>query len=176
MRVRHFLVAAIVASMAPTLTVAQSIRGTVIDSVSGKPVASARVAVYNTAFQTVADSLGRFAFSDVPAGDRALTIHTASLDSLSASYTVPVTVSGATTIAVRVPSALQIAGTACGDGYGSGGIVLGRLKLDDSTGSLAGTVSAEWKTAAGSEAPKWVSATAVREDDSRSAAFRSTPR
>jgi hypothetical protein len=160
MRVRHFLVAAIVASMAPTLTVAQSIRGTVIDSVSGKPVASARVAVYNTAFQTVADSLGRFAFSDVPAGDRALTIHTASLDSLSASYTVPVTVSAATTIAVRVPSALQIAGTACGDGYGSGGIVLGRLKLDDSTGSLAGTVSAEWKTAAGSEAPKWVSATA----------------
>jgi hypothetical protein len=146
--------------MAPTLTVAQSIRGTVIDSVSGKPVASARVAVYNTAFQTVADSLGRFAFSDVPAGDRALTIHTASLDSLSASYTVPVTVSAATTIAVRVPSALQIAGTACGDGYGSGGIVLGRLKLDDSTGSLAGTVSAEWKTAAGSEAPKWVSATA----------------
>lgn len=160
MRVRHFLAAAVVASMAPTLTVAQSIRGTVIDSVSGKPVASARVAVYNTAFQTVADSLGRFAFSDVPAGDRALTIHTASLDSLSASYTVPVTVSGATTIAVRVPSALQIAGTACGDGYGSGGIVLGRLKLDDSTGSLAGTVSAEWKTAAGSEAPKWVSATA----------------
>jgi hypothetical protein len=160
MRVRHFLVAAIVASMAPTLTVAQSIRGTVIDSVSGKPVASARVAVYNTAFQTFADSLGRFAFSDVPAGDRALTIHTASLDSLSASYTVPVTVSAATTIAVRVPSALQIAGTACGDGYGSGGIVLGRLKLDDSTGSLAGTVSAEWKTAAGSEAPKWVSATA----------------
>jgi hypothetical protein len=146
--------------MAPTLTVAQSIRGTVIDSVSGKPVASARVAVYNTAFQTVADSLGRFAFSDVPAGDRALTIHTASLDSLSASYTVPVTVSGATTIAVRVPSALQIAGTACGDGYGSGGIVLGRLKLDDSTGSLAGTVSAEWKTAAGADAPKWVSATA----------------
>ena len=109
MTVRRFLVAAIVASMAPTLTVAQSIRGTVIDSVSGKPVASARVAVYNTAFQTVADSLGRFAFSDVPAGDRALTIHTASLDSLSASYTVPVTVSGATTIAVRVPSALQIA-------------------------------------------------------------------
>jgi hypothetical protein len=160
MRVRHFLAAAVVASMAPTLTVAQSIRGTVIDSVSGKPVASARVAVYNTAFQTVADSLGRFAFSDVPAGDRALTIHTASLDSLSASYTVPVTVSGATTIAVRVPSALQIAGTACGDGYGSGGIVLGRLKLDDSTGSLAGTVSAEWKTAAGADAPKWVSATA----------------
>ncbi len=160
MMMRRSLVAALVASMAPTLTVAQSIRGTVIDSVSGKPVPSARVAVYNTAFQTVADSLGRFAFSDVPAGDRALTIHTASLDSLSASYTVPVTVSDATTIAVRVPSALQIAAMACGDqGYGSGGIVLGKLRVaDDSTAALVGTVSAEWPTTGGT-APKWVSAT-----------------
>jgi hypothetical protein len=116
--------------------------------------------VYNTALHTVADSLGRFALSDVPTGDRALTIHTASLDSLSASYTVPVTVSGATTIAVRVPSALQIAAMACGDrGYGSGGIVLGKLRVaDDSTASLAGTVSAEWPTTGGT-APKWVSGT-----------------
>jgi hypothetical protein len=161
MRVRHFLAAAVVASMAPTRTVAQSIRGTVIDSVSGKPVASARVAVYNTAFQTVADSLGRFAFSDVPAGDRALTIHTASLDSLSASYTVPVTVSGATTIAVRVPSALQIAAMACGDrGYGTGGIVLGKLRVaGDSTAPVSGTVSAEWRTT-GAQPPKWISAAA----------------
>jgi hypothetical protein len=57
---------------------------------------------------------------------------------------------------------LQIAATACGDGgYGSGGILLGRLKLaDDSTGSLAGTVSGEWKTAGGTNASKWASATA----------------
>jgi hypothetical protein len=161
MTMRRFFVAAIIASMAPALAVAQSIRGTIVDSVSGKPVASARVAVYNTAFQTVADSLGRFAFSDVPAGDRALTIHTASLDSVAASYTVPVTVLGTTTtIAVRVPSALQIAAMACGDrGYGSGGIVLGKLRIaDDSTASLAGTVSAEWPTVGGM-APTWVSGT-----------------
>jgi hypothetical protein len=160
MAMRRFVAAAIVAWMAPTLATAQSIRGTVVDSISGKPVPSARVGVYNTVLQTVADSLGRFAFSDVPAGDRALTIHTASLDSLSASYTVPVTVSGATTIAVRVPSALQIAAMACGDrGYGSGGIVLGKLRVgEDSTASLAGTVSAEWPTTGGT-APKWVSAT-----------------
>jgi hypothetical protein len=162
MIMRRSLVAALVASMAPTLTVAQSIRGTVVDSVSGKPVPSARVGVYNTALQTVADSVGRFVFSDVPAGDRALTIHTASLDSVAASYTVPITVAGATTISVRVPGALQIAAMACGEhGYGSGGIVLGKLRVaEDSTASLAGTVSAEWKTAAGAEAPKWVSATA----------------
>src|SRR6478672_1801503 len=105
MRMRRFLAAAIVASTAPALAVGQSIRGTVVDSASGRPVPRARIDVYNTALHTVADSLGRFALSDVPTGDRALTIHTASLDSLSASYTVPVTVSGATTIAVRVPSA-----------------------------------------------------------------------
>jgi len=160
MRMRRFFAAAVAVSMAPALAVAQSIRGTVVDSASGRPVPRARVDVYNTALKTVADSLGRFAFSDLPAGDRALTIHTASLDSLSASYTVPVTVSGATTIAVRVPSALQIAAVACGDrGYGSGGIVLGRLRVaDDSTAALAGTVSAEWPTA--TTTPKWISATA----------------
>src|SRR6478672_3946890 len=112
MAMRRFLAAAIVAWVAPTLANAQLIRGTVVDSVSGKPVPGARVAVYNTALQTVADSLGRFAFSDVPAGDRALTINTASLDSVAASYTVPVTVAGTTTIAVRVPSAFQIAAMA----------------------------------------------------------------
>jgi hypothetical protein len=49
---------------------------------------------------------------------------------------------------------------ACGDrGYGSGGIVLGKLRVgEDSTASLAGTVSAEWPTTGGT-APKWVSAT-----------------
>jgi hypothetical protein len=150
MRVRRFLAAAIVASMAPTLTVAQSIRGTVVDSVSGKPVPKARVGIYSTALEAVADSLGRFVFSDVPAGDRALTIHTASLDSLNASYTVPVLVSGATTtVSVRVPSALQLAAMACGGrGYGQGGVVLGKLKVaGDSTAALSGTVSAEWPTA-----------------------------
>src|SRR5262249_33811449 len=138
---------------------AQSIRGTVLDSTSGKPVATARIGIAGTPVQTVADSLGRFAFSDVLPGDRTLTIHTASLDSMSASYTLPIIVSGPTTnLIVRVPSALQIASTACGDrGYGTGGIVLGRLRVaDDSTAPLTGTVSAEWQVA-GTTAPKWVS-------------------
>jgi hypothetical protein len=119
------------------------------------------VSVAGTTLQATADSLGRFTIAGAPIGDQTLAIHTASLDSLSAGYSATVNVTGTTTtIALRVPSALQIAGTACGDGYGKGGIVLGRLKLaDDSAGSLAGTVSAEWKTAAGAEAPKWVSAT-----------------
>lgn len=159
MAVRLILVASFVASTVPALANAQSIRGTVLDSASGKPVAAARVRIQGTPIETVADSLGRFLFSDVLPGSRTLTIHTASLDSVSASYTLPIVVAGATTtVLVRVPSALQIAALACGDrGYGSGGIVLGRLRVTgDSSAPLTGTVSAEWSTA-GAPAPKWVS-------------------
>jgi hypothetical protein len=77
---------------------------------------------------------------------------------------------GATDIAVRVPSALQIAATACGDrGYGTGGILLGKLRVDgDSTAPLSGTVSAEWGarssstgvTLSGAGDSRWISATA----------------
>ncbi len=154
MTVRRLFIAAIVASMAPAFAGAQSIHGTVVDSSSGKPVPAARVGVYNTTLQTVADSLGRFVFSDVATGDRALTIHTPSLDSVNASYTVPVLVTGTTTtVSMRVPSALQIAAMACGTrGYGEGGIVLGRLRLaSDSTARPSGTISAEWPIAAASD-------------------------
>ena len=129
MRVQRCFATAIVASIAVHAAAAQTIRGTIIDSASGKGVANARVSVAGTTLQATADSLGRFTIAGAPTGDQTLAIHTASLDSLSAGYSAAVTVTGATTtIAVRVPSALQIAGTACGDGYGSGGIVLGRLE------------------------------------------------
>ena len=158
----RIFVAAIAASAAPTLALAQSIRGTIVDSASGKGLAHARVAVSGTPLQATTDSLGRFTIAGAPSGEQLLAIHTPSLDSLNAGYSAPVTVAGATTsVAVRVPSALQIAATACGErGYGSGGILLGRLRdAGDSTASLAGTVSAEWK-GAGKDTAKWVSAMA----------------
>lgn len=140
----------------------QTIRGTLVDSASGKGVAGARVTVSGTALSTTTDSLGRFVISGAPNGEQTLTIRTPSLDSLNAGYTAAVSVAGDTTsVAVRVPSALQIAATACGGRrYGSGGILLGRLKIGDSqTGSLAGMVSAEWKTSA-ADPNRWVSAAA----------------
>ena len=161
---RQAFVVALV-SVTPALAVAQGIRGTVVDSASGKAVAGARLRVQGTTLEAVADSLGRFTLSGLRLGDVVLAIHTASLDSMSASYSVGVAVSsGTTTIAVRVPNALQIAATACGDrGYGSGGILLGRLRIaGDSTSPLAGTVSAAWATAVADSArsSKWVSAEA----------------
>jgi Carboxypeptidase regulatory-like domain len=160
-RVRLSVAIAIVASLLTATAGAQSIRGTVIDSLSGKPVRAARIDVQGTTLQSVTDSLGRFALTEVPAGERTVTIHTPSLDSLNASYSVSVTVAGATTIAVRVPSALQIAAAACGDrGYGSGGIVLGRIKIaGDSAASLAATVSGDWGSS-DPQAPRWAAVTA----------------
>ena len=159
MRVRPCLAAAIVSLMAPAFVRAQTIRGTVVDSASGKGVAHARVNVVGTSLQAVADSLGRFTIAGAPGGEQTLAIHTPSLDSLNAGYSAPITIgAGTTNVAVRVPNALQIASTACGArGYGTGGILLGKLRVaDDSTASLAGTVSAEWK-ATGRDSGTWVS-------------------
>jgi Carboxypeptidase regulatory-like domain len=171
MRVSRCLTSAIVASIAVHAAAAQTIRGTIVDSASGKGVAHARVSVGGTALQVTTDSLGRFAIAGAPSGEQMLAIHTPSLDSLNAGYSAPVTVgAGTTNVAVRVPSALQIAATACGSGYGAGGILLGKLRVDgDSSASLAGTVSAEWGArSSGTEATavhtagdsRWVSATA----------------
>jgi hypothetical protein len=149
----------------------QTVRGTVVDSASARGVAHARVAVTGTSLQATADSLGRFTIARAPGGEQTLVIHTASLDSLNAGYSVRVTVgSGSTDVAVRVPSALQIAATACGNaGYGAGSILLGKLRVDgDSTATLSGMVSAEWGPRASVADPatrraddsRWVSTTA----------------
>jgi CarboxypepD_reg-like domain len=159
---RRIAVTLALAAFART-SAAQTIRGTIVDSASGKGVARARVGVGGTTLQATTDSLGKFTIAAAPSGDQVLSIHTPSLDSLNAGYSAPVTVGpGTTNIAVRVPSALQIAGTACGErGFGNGGIVLGRLRVaDDSTAPLAGTVSAEWKAASKTDSSRWVSATA----------------
>jgi hypothetical protein len=168
---RQQVVLALATAVVPQVATAQTIRGTIVDSASGKGVARARVGVGGTALQTTTDSLGRFTISGAPSGDQVLAIHTPSLDSLNAGYSAPVSVgAGATDIAVRVPSALQIAATACGDrGFGTGGILLGKLRVDgDSTAPLSGTVSAEWGARSSSAGvalggagdSRWISATA----------------
>ncbi len=166
------VVVALAIALVSRVAAAQTIRGTIVDSATGKGVSHARVGVSGTTLQVTTDSLGRFTIAGAPSGDQMLAIHTPSLDSLNAGYSAPVTVgSGTTNVAVRVPSALQIAATTCGGGgYGAGGILLGKLRVDgDSTAPLSGTVSAEWRTrpsgtdATSAHAPgdsRWVSATA----------------
>ena len=161
------MVTALAIALVSRATSAQTIRGTIVDSASGKGVAGARVGVSGTTLQASSDSLGRFTITGAPSGEQMLAIHTPSLDSLNAGYSIPITVSGVmTTIAVRVPSALQIAATACGDrGFGAGGILLGRLRVDgDSAAPLSGTVSADWgarsSSASATSDNRWISAVA----------------
>ena len=51
-----------------------SIRGRVIDAVSGSPVAGARLEVEGSGLGTFADSFGRFMMAKVPAGNHGLTV------------------------------------------------------------------------------------------------------
>lgn len=156
------LVAVALVATIPHFVSAQTISGTIADSSSAKAVSHARIALAGTALQATTDSLGRFTIAGAPSGEQVLVIHTPSLDSLNAGYSAPVTVAaGTTTLAVRVPNALQIASTSCGDRWtDSGGIVIGRLRVaEDSAAPLAGTVSAEWKSAGGADSNRWVSAT-----------------
>jgi CarboxypepD_reg-like domain/Carboxypeptidase regulatory-like domain len=165
---RREIVVALMIALVSRVAAGQTIRGTIVDSASGKGVARARVSVSGTSLQATADSLGRFTITGAPSGEQLLAIHTPSLDSLNAGYSAQVTVAGGmTAVAVRVPSALQIAAGACGSrDSGAGGILLGRLRVDgDSTAPLSGTVSAEWgaRQASAGAAPgdsRWVSATA----------------
>ena len=70
MRVKRFFITAIVASIAAHAAAAQTIRGTIVDSASGKGVANARVSVSGTALQATADSLGRFTITGAPSGEQ----------------------------------------------------------------------------------------------------------
>jgi hypothetical protein len=164
------IVVPLVIALVSRVAAAQTIRGTIVDSATGRGISRARVGVSGTTLQATADSLGRFTIAGAPSGDQMLAIHTPSLDSLNAGYSAQVTVtSGTTAVAVRVPSALQIAASACvGRGYGAGGILLGKLRVEgDSTAPLSGTVSADWgggarQSSAGATPgdSHWVSATA----------------
>jgi hypothetical protein len=161
------IVVTLVIALVSRVAAAQTIRGTIVDSATGTGVSHARVGVSGTTLQATADSLGRFTIAGVASGEQVLAIHTPSLDSLNAGYSAQVTVAtGTTNVAVRVPSALQIAASACGDrGYGAGGIILGKLRVDgDSTAPVSGTVSAEWaahpSAGTASDNSRWVSATA----------------
>jgi hypothetical protein len=68
MSMRRVLVAAIVASLTPALAPAQVVRGSVVDSASGKPIAKAEVTLPDVGRGTATDDQGTFELRDVPAG------------------------------------------------------------------------------------------------------------
>jgi hypothetical protein len=161
---RHAFIAASIAALTATTALAQAVHGTVVDSTTGIPLRNARLAVVDRSVDAVTDSSGGFRLSGLAAGHYTLVVRTPSLDSLGASYNVTLDVAGdSTSIAVRVPTALQVAAFACQQDLGTGGVLLGRLTSpDDTAASRTGIVTAEWQpgtvSTSAAASPLWVSA------------------
>ena len=126
-----------------------ALAGDVLDSLTGDPVAGARVRLLETMTEVVTDSRGRFSIPDVLPGRYQLQIHTAWLDSLNTSRRVPLSFAdGDDRVEVRVPSARQVVAAVCGgptrgDQAGAG-ILIGRALLRDSAALKNAVIVAEW--------------------------------
>lgn len=93
-----------------------SVRGIVFDSISGQPLPDAAVFLWDTPYQAVTDTAGRFTISDVPPGDySALFFHTVLGEMGASPGPVPVTVlpSTAHEIALATPGMATILGMQC---------------------------------------------------------------
>ncbi len=131
----------------PTLAVT----GVVQDSLSGRPVAGASIAVMGTPAVTQSGPDGRFVLADVLPGEYALAVRTPSLDSIRASsVSTVVMATGLAPLQLKVPTAVQLAASLCGSaltgasGRGKGGVI-GTLVDAGDTSSLAGVrVVADW--------------------------------
>jgi hypothetical protein len=75
MRMRWSLLPALVMLGAiPALAQTRVVTGTVVDSVSGEPIADARVAVRGTTLGATTEATGRFTIGNVPQDDVTITI------------------------------------------------------------------------------------------------------
>jgi protocatechuate 3,4-dioxygenase beta subunit len=139
------------------------VAGNVVDSSSGNAIAGARVQLAGTSFAETTDARGKFSFDSVLPGNYTFDVHTPSLDSLSISRRVPVSLAEpGVEVEVRLPDAGQVVRSLCA-AYDRAdpqrdlqGIVLGRANLRAANGqdSLAGhalsnlKIIAEWRDAA----------------------------
>jgi protocatechuate 3,4-dioxygenase beta subunit len=126
-----------------------SLRGTVVDSLSGDPVRRAIVSLAGTIQVDTTDSDGRFTIAGVLPGRYSLNVTTPSLDSLNAvDQRSIVFADSSMRLTVRVPNASMIAGTVCGrDNTASrlgAGILLGTVVRPDSSPVANASVAAQW--------------------------------
>lgn len=138
------------------------VRGEVRDSLSGRPVGGARVALLGTTQSAVADGDGRFAIPDALPGEYLLEIRTASLDSLDTASQLPISVTTSPDpVRVRVPSGSLIAASLCGPRAQGAtripGMVFGTVVVPDGSAPPASSrVVAEWNDRESGEARRRV--------------------
>lgn len=126
------------------------VMGQVRDSSSNAASAGARVRLAGTRYETTTDADGRFTLDDVLPGEYTLSVRTPSLDSIRAEKGMTVVVRDSLApIALRVPTARQLAQTLCGPGFANAGrdrgAVLGTVSAGGDSASVANiSVVADW--------------------------------
>lgn len=109
---------------------ASTVEGRVVDSESGRPVVDARVTVDGSTATATTDGDGRFVLSAVPAGRQTLVVSRDGFETVRAEVTVAA--SGATSVDVRLPFALNVT-----ESIVVGGRVVGALGLESAPTSAS---------------------------------------
>lgn len=91
-----------------------TIRGSVVDSTSGKPIAGATVALHGTAISATSDARGEFRLTNVIPGQYVLRARTTDLDAIAVHHEVSVVVEPILArVTVRVPSRAAVLSGRC---------------------------------------------------------------
>ncbi|MCC6429624.1 MAG: carboxypeptidase regulatory-like domain-containing protein [Gemmatimonadaceae bacterium] len=126
-----------------------AMHGMIVDSMTGAPIANARVALEGTDERAVTDVRGAFRFPSMLPGEYSALVQTPALDSVNAVHKVHLAfVDSAHAVRVTVPGVLHVVRSLCGaamtDTHGSA--VLGTVRRANDSASLAGVrVVAEWR-------------------------------
>ncbi len=127
------------------------LRGTVKDSVSGRALPGAIVSLVGTPVSVTTDADGAFVVADVLPGEYTVAVRTPSLDSVRASSGANIVVTdGMPPLALRVPTATQLAMALCGGalsgaaGRSKGGVLGVVRQNNDSAGAANIRVVADW--------------------------------
>lgn len=123
--------------------------GSVYDSLRARPLAGAVVIVEGTTISARTDSAGRFSFDSVPAGSSALSVESASLDSLGigvAPVRTRVVAGARTNVALASPSRATLTVLVCGGRLeADAGVLIGVVRdAATSTPAASATVNVEW--------------------------------
>ena len=128
----------------------QSLRGTVLDSLTGRPVPRAIVSLGGTIQLDTTDDAGRFAINGVLPGRYAVNVTTPSLDSLNAvDQRNVVFTDSSMTMTIRVPNARMLAETLCSAANTAtklgAGMLIGMVERRGDTLPVANaSIAAEW--------------------------------
>jgi Carboxypeptidase regulatory-like domain len=121
--------------------------GTVLDSISGKAIAGARVKLGGTQIADSTDARGRFSLRGVLLGEYTMEVRTPSLDSMNAVHQIPIAFADSSApVMLRVPNAAQLLSLVCGGTRLEWpGIVLGTVtSVGDSAPPRNAKVVAKW--------------------------------